>query len=149
MGRRTCSPLATYTDRQFHLFNDLSARIVRTSVCHRRSSGTSTRICSLTRGKWLRIRVDVLTIPVFVAHGLNIRAYEPRIYSPCATDTGKQGELDLCRYLHICIGLATVHRCPQLLASLENSSPELWKICPPVCYVMCYVMLCYKTPPIY
>jgi len=21
-------------------------------------------------------------------------------YSPCATDTGKQGELDLCRYLH-------------------------------------------------
>jgi len=33
----------------FYLFNDLSARIVRTSVCHRRSCGTSTRICSLTR----------------------------------------------------------------------------------------------------
>jgi len=48
-----------------------------------------------------------------------------RIYSPFATDTGKQGELDLCRYLHIGIGLAAVHRCPQLLASLENSSTEL------------------------
>jgi len=47
------------------------------------------------------------------------------IYSLCATDTGKQGELDLCRYLHIGIGLAAVHRCPQLLASLENSSAEL------------------------
>jgi len=47
------------------------------------------------------------------------------IYSPCATDTGKQGELDLCCYLHIGIGLAAVHRCPQLLASLENSSAEL------------------------
>jgi len=48
-----------------------------------------------------------------------------RISSPCATDTGKQGELDLCRYLHIGIGLAAVHTCPQLLASLENSSAEL------------------------
>jgi len=48
-----------------------------------------------------------------------------RICSPCATDTGKQGELDLCRYLHISIGLAAVHRCPHLLASLENSSREL------------------------
>jgi len=48
-----------------------------------------------------------------------------RIYSPCATDMGKQEELDLCRYLHIGIGLAAVHRCPQLLASLENSSAEL------------------------
>jgi len=52
------------------------------------------------------------------------------IYSPCATDMGKQGELDLCRYLQIGIGLAAVHRCPQLLAiasiaSLENSSAEL------------------------
>ena len=47
------------------------------------------------------------------------------IYSPCATDVGKQGELDLCRYLHIGIGPAIVHRCPQLLASLENSSIEL------------------------
>jgi len=47
------------------------------------------------------------------------------IYSPCATDTGKQGELDLYRYLHIGIGLAVVHRCPQLLASLENSLTEL------------------------
>jgi len=47
-----------------------------------------------------------------------------RIYSPCATDTGKQGELHLCRYLHVGIGLAVVHRCPQLLASLENSSAE-------------------------
>jgi len=45
--------------------------------------------------------------------------------NPCATDTGKQGELDLCRYLHIGIGLTAVHRCPQLLASLENSSAEL------------------------
>jgi len=35
-----------------------------------------------------------------------------RIYSPCATDTGKQKqeELDLCRYLHIGKGLAAVHR---------------------------------------
>jgi len=47
------------------------------------------------------------------------------IYSPCATNMGKQGELDLCRSLHIGIGLAAVHRCPQLLASLENSSAEL------------------------
>ena len=46
-------------------------------------------------------------------------------YSPCATDTGKQGELGLCRYLRIGIGLAVVHRCLQLLASLENSSAEL------------------------
>jgi len=100
----------------FYLFYDLSARIVRSSVCHGRSCGTSTRICSLPWGKWLRIWVDVLTIhlPVFVAHGLK---------------TGKQAELDLCRYLHIGIGLAAVHRCPQLLASLENSSAELWKIC--------------------
>jgi len=67
----------------FYLFNDMSARIVRTSVCHRRSCGTSTRICSLTRGKWLRMWVDVLTIhlSVFVVHGLKM---------------GKQGELDLC-----------------------------------------------------
>jgi len=55
-----------------------------------------------------------------------------RIYSPCAADTGKHGELDLCRYLHIGIGLTADHRCPELLASLENSSAELWKICPPV-----------------
>jgi len=50
-----------------------------------------------------------------------------RIYSPCATgtDTGKEGELDLCRYMYIGIGPAIVHRCPQLLASLENSSAEL------------------------
>ena len=48
-----------------------------------------------------------------------------RICSLCATDTGKQGELDLCRYLHIGIGLTAVRRCPQLLASLENSSAEL------------------------
>jgi len=27
-----------------------------------------------------------------------------RIYSSCATDMGKQGELDLCCYLHIGIG---------------------------------------------
>jgi len=53
-----------------------------------------------------------------------------RIYSLCATDTGKQGELDLCWYLHSGIGLAAVHRCPQLLASLANSSAELCKICP-------------------
>jgi len=60
----------------FYLFNDLFARIIRTSVWRRRSCGTSTRICSLTRQKWLRIRVDVLTIrlPVFVAHGLQLRA---------------------------------------------------------------------------
>ena len=68
----------------FYLFNDLSARIVRTSVCHRRSCSTSTRICSLPREQWLRIRVDVLTIrlPVFVAlaHGLKIRADVPRPY---------------------------------------------------------------------
>ena len=58
--------------QNFYLFNDLFARIVRTSVCHRRSCGTSTRICSLTRGKWLQIRVDVLTIrlPVSVPHAL-------------------------------------------------------------------------------
>jgi len=58
----------------FFLFNDLSARIVRTSVCRGRSCGTSTRICSLTWGKWLRIRVDVLMIrlPIFVAHGLKL-----------------------------------------------------------------------------
>jgi len=48
-----------------------------------------------------------------------------RICSPCTTDTGKQGELDLCRYLYISIGRAAVHRCLQLLASLENSSAEL------------------------
>jgi len=47
------------------------------------------------------------------------------IYSPCATDMGKQGELHLCRYLHIGIGPAIVNRCPQLLASLKNSSAEL------------------------
>jgi len=90
----------------------------------------STRICSLPQGQWLRIRVDVLTIrlPVFVSHGLKIWAdvlpVSARMYSPCATDTGKQGELHLCRYLHIGIGLAVVHRCPQLLASLENSSAD-------------------------
>jgi len=131
----------------FYLFNDLSARIVRTSVCHRRSCSTSTHICSITYGKWLRIWVDVLTIrlPVFVAHGLKKWADVPvrlpmgrrtrtsaHINSPCATDTGKQGELYLCPYLHISIGIAADHRCPQLLASLENSSAELWKICPPV-----------------
>jgi len=112
----------------FYLFNDLSAHIVRTSVCHWRSCGTSTHICSLPRGQWIRIRVDILTIhlPVFVAHELKIRADVPpvgmsaRIYSPCATHMGKQGELDQCRYLHIGIGLAVIHRCPQLLASLEN-----------------------------
>ena len=90
----------------FYLFNDLSARIVRTSVCHRRSCGASMHICS-TRAK------DT---------GRHTSAH---IYSPCATYTGKQGELDLCRYLHIGIGPAIVHRCPQLLASLENSSAEL------------------------
>ena len=60
----------------FYLFNHLSPHIVRTLVCHRRSCGTFTRICSLPRGKWLRIQVDVLTIrlPVFIAHGLKIRA---------------------------------------------------------------------------
>jgi len=136
MGRRTCSHWLRIRADNFYLFNDLS-------VCHRRSGVTSTRICSLPRGKWLRIRVDVLTIriPIFVAHGLEIPAdvrlhrqtyvcrrtsgTSARIYSPCATDTGKQGELDLCRYLHICIGLIAVHRCPQLLASQENSSAEL------------------------
>jgi len=121
----------------FYLFNDLSACIVRTSVCRQRSCGTSTRICSLPRGQWLWIQVDVLTIhlPVFVAHGLKIRAditMSAHIYSQCATDTGKQGKLELCRYLHIRIGPAIIHRCPRLLASLENSSAELWKICPPV-----------------
>jgi len=31
----------------------------------------------------------------------------------------RQGELDLCRCMHIGIGPAVVHKCPQLLASLE------------------------------
>jgi len=58
-GRHTYSPLVTNTGRQYiYLYNDLSARIVRTSVCHQRSCGTSTRICSLPRGQWLRIRVS-------------------------------------------------------------------------------------------
>jgi len=48
-----------------------------------------------------------------------------RIHSTRAKDTGEQGKLDLCQYLHIGIGLAIIHRCPQLLASLENSSAEL------------------------
>jgi len=115
----------------FYLFNDLSACIVRTSVCYRRSCDTSTRICSLPVEMAMnsgRHTYDMSTC---------IRSTRPkdtgrctfgtsaRIYSPCATDAGKQGELDLCRYLHIGIGLATVHRCPQLLASLENSSAEL------------------------
>ena len=67
-----------------YLFNDLSASIIRSSVCHRRSCGMSTRICSLSRGKWLRIRVDVLTIrlPVFVAHGLKIRSDVPEVRLP-------------------------------------------------------------------
>jgi len=49
-----------------------------------------------------------------------------RVNNPCATDMGKQGELDLFQYLHIGIGPAIVHRCSQLLASLENSSAKLW-----------------------
>jgi len=72
----------------------------------RRTYDTSTRIRS-TRAK------DT---------GRRTSGRSARIYSPCATDTGKQGELDLCRCLYIGIGLAEVHRCPQLLASLENSS---------------------------
>ena len=61
--------------------------------------------------------------------GRRTRSTSACIYSPCATDVGKQGELDLCRYLHIGIGPAIIHKCPQLSASLENSSTELWKIC--------------------
>ena len=59
----------------FYLYNDLSACIVRTSVCHRRSCGMSARISSLPWGQWLRIRVDVLTIrlPLFVVRVLQIR----------------------------------------------------------------------------
>jgi len=75
----------------------------------RRTYDTSTRIHS-TRAK------DT---------GRRTRGTSARIYSPCATDTGEQGKLDLCQYLHIGIGLAIIHRCPQLLASLENSSAEL------------------------
>jgi len=127
MGRRTSSPLATNMGRQFfHLFNDLSARII-TKNCHRRSCGTSTRICSLP-GEMVR-NTSKRTYDAFTRiHSTRAKDTgftSAPIYSPCATDTGKQGELDLCRYLHIGIGLTTVHRCPQLLASLENSSAEL------------------------
>jgi len=73
----------------------------------RHTYDTATRICS-TRAKDTGRRTGT----------------SARIYSRCATDTGKQGELDLCRYLHIGIGLTAVRRCPQLLASLENSSAE-------------------------
>ena len=63
------------------------------------------------------------------AHNVRTSVYHQRSYgtctssricSPYATDTGSQGELDLCRYLHTGIGPAIVHRCPQLFASLEN-----------------------------
>jgi len=58
-----------------------------------------------------------------------VRADVPPVRLPVSIarvlDTCKQGALDLYRYLHIGIGLAAVHRCPQLLASLENSSAEL------------------------
>ena len=70
---------------------------------------TSTRICNT----WAKDTVR---------HTSSMSA---RIYHQCTTDTGKQGELDLGQYLHISIGLAIVHRCPQLLASQENSSAEL------------------------
>jgi len=93
----------------FYLFNDLSPRIVRTSACHRRSCSTSTCICSLTRGKWLQIRVDIRTYDTSTRirstqakdTGRRASGTSAGVYSPCATDTGKQGELDLCRYLHI------------------------------------------------
>jgi len=77
----------------------------------RRTYDTSTRIRS-TRAK---------------DRGRRTSGMSAHIYSPHATDTGKQGELDLCRYLHAGMGLAlaVIHRCPQLLASLENSSAEL------------------------
>jgi len=75
----------------------------------RRTYDTSTRICSI-RAK---------------DRGRRAGGTSACIYRPCAIDTGKQGELHLCQYLHISIGPAIVHRCPQLLASLENSSAEL------------------------
>ena len=59
----------------------------------RRTYDTSTRI-RITRAKYT---------------GIPTLGTSARIYSPYATDTGKQGELDLCRHLHISIGLAAVH----------------------------------------
>ena len=116
----------------FYLLNDLSSRIVRTSMCHRRSCGTSTHICSLPRGAMAtdtgRRTYDTSTrirSTRAIDTGRRTSGTSAHTYSPCATDMGKQGELDLCRYLLIGIGLAVVHRCPQLLASLENSSAEL------------------------
>jgi len=41
--------------------------------------------------------------------GRRTSGMSPHIYSPCAPDTGKQREVDLCRYLHIGIGPAIVH----------------------------------------
>jgi len=50
----------------FYLFNDASARIVRTLVCLPPNVlRTSAHICSLSRGQWLQIRVDVLTIRLY------------------------------------------------------------------------------------
>jgi len=44
-----------------------------------------------------------------------------RIYSPCATDTGKQGELELCRYLHIGIQ-------PSSTDVLSGTSVDYWLV---------------------
>jgi len=43
------------------------------------------------------------TLRVFIAHRLR---YGQTYHLACATDMGKQGELNLCPYLHIGIGLA-------------------------------------------
>jgi len=61
----------------------------------RRTYDTFTRICS-TWAKDTGRRTS----------GMSARADVPEsaradIYSPCATDTGKQGELDLCTYADI------------------------------------------------
>jgi len=105
-----------------------SPRVGVSASCPVTSCGMSAHICSLTRGKWLRIWVDVLIIrlPIFVAHGLKIQATFARIYSPCATDTGKQGELDLCRYLHIGIGVANVGHFAYKTFRLLDTSPTTW-----------------------
>jgi len=64
----------------------------------------------------------VATNTVFTAHELHIRTVRlpVSVARVLYTDTGSQlSQGDLCQYVHTSIGPAIVHRCPQLLASLE------------------------------
>ena len=56
------------------------------------------------------------------AKDMRSRTIRVDVYSPCATDTGKQGELDLCRDLHIGIGLAAVLGNRTLVPKCRDSS---------------------------